>query len=124
MARELREGAGEMFWGRVCWGTVVGLSAGVLAADDAPLSKVITPRPAVSKEGDGTGTEGSGLPASGIGSGSPSSGASGLPGSDTEGSGSPDVGEPWARRFLFSSIVLCFSAFSAFCFLQNIKKSS
>jgi len=117
-------GAGETFWGRVCWGTVVGLSAGVLAADDMPLSKVIAPRPAVGKEGDGTGAEGSGSPASGIGSGSPSSGASGLPGSNTEGSGSPDVGEPQASHFLFSSIALRFSAFSTFCFLQNIKKSS
>jgi len=87
-------GARETFWGRVCWGTIIGLLAGVLVADDAPLSKVIAPRPAVSKEGDGTGAEGSGSLASGIGSGSPSSGTSGSPGSDAEGSGSPDVGEP------------------------------
>jgi len=113
-----------MFWGRVCWGIIVGLLAGVLAADNMLLSKVIAPRLSVGKEGDGTGAEGSGLLASGIGSGLPSSGASGLPGSDAEGSRLPNAGELQAHCFLFLSIALHFSAFSAFCFLQNIKKSS
>lgn len=51
--------------GEGCWGTIVGLLAGVSAADDMPLSKVNTPRPVSGAKGDGTGTKGSGSPASG-----------------------------------------------------------
>jgi len=100
-------GAGEECSGGGCWGNVIGLLPGVLAADNAPLSKVNAPRLAVGTDGDGTGAEGSGLPPSGTE-------GSGSLGSGTEGPGSPASGKsqkrhfPFLSRTAFSYIILSF----------------
>src|SRR5258707_10313540 len=61
------DGAGAGRSGRAGWSDAVRLSAGVLAADDDPLSKVNVPRPArgARSDGDGANPEPSGSPASG-----------------------------------------------------------
>ena len=74
-------------------GQTEGLSEGVLAADNRPLSNVITPREASGSEGDGTDTEASGLPASA----SDSEGD----GTDAESSGLPAPGELRVHCFPF-----------------------
>src|SRR5713226_10111254 len=61
------DGAGAGRSSRAGWSDTVGLSAGVLAADDDPLSKVNVLRPARGARSDGNGAnpEPSGSPASG-----------------------------------------------------------
>ncbi len=61
------DGAGAGCSGRAGWSDTMGLSAGVLAADDDPLSKINVPRPARGTRSDGNGAnpEPSGSPASG-----------------------------------------------------------
>jgi hypothetical protein len=61
------DGAGAGCSGRAGWSNTAGLSAGVLTADDDPLSKVNVLRPARGARGDGDGAnpEPSGSPASG-----------------------------------------------------------